>query len=90
MGQLSDSGETFKAESETVDLWQLKWNENQIVLVTAIHTLDRDTGLLEGTEAGRWSLGIVEQFQGVPNAMNSREGPQVREPSKCLKGWSYG
>ena len=46
-------GDTFKAESETGDLWQLKWNENQIVLVTAIHTLDRDTVPLEGTAAGR-------------------------------------
>ena len=35
-------GETFKAESETADLWQPKWNENQIVLATAIHTPDRD------------------------------------------------
>ena len=34
--------ETFEAESETADLWQPKWNENQTVLATAIHTLDRD------------------------------------------------
>ena len=46
-------GETFKAESETADLWQPKWNENQIVLATAIHTLDRDAGPLEG--AAGWS-----------------------------------
>ena len=56
-------GETFKSESETADLWQPKWNENQTVLSTAIHTLDRDTGPLEGTAAGSWSLGIVEQSQ---------------------------
>ena len=37
-------GETFKAESETADLWQPKWNENQTVLAAAIHTLDRDAG----------------------------------------------
>ena len=30
-------GETFKAESETADLWQPKWNENQAVLATAIY-----------------------------------------------------
>ena len=42
-------------------MWQPKWNENQTVLVTAIHTPDRDAGPLEGTEAGSWSLGIVEQ-----------------------------
>ena len=41
-----------------------KWNENQTVLATAIHTLDRDEGPLEGAVAGSWSLGIVEQSQG--------------------------
>ena len=61
---VSVRGETFKAESEAADLWQLKWNENQTVLATAICTLDRDSGPLEGTEAGSWSLGIVEQSQG--------------------------
>ena len=39
-------GETFKAESATVDLWQPKWDENQSVLAPAIHTLERDTGPL--------------------------------------------
>ena len=34
-------GEPFKAESEKADLWQPKWNENQAVLATAIHTLCR-------------------------------------------------
>ena len=34
-------GEMFKAESETADLWQSKGNENQTVLATDIHTLDR-------------------------------------------------
>ena len=57
-------GETFKAESETADLWQPKWNENQTVLATAIHTPNRDAGPLEGAAAGSWSLGIVEQSQG--------------------------
>ena len=37
-------GETFKAESEIADLWQPKWNENQTVLASAIHTVDRGTG----------------------------------------------
>ena len=58
------TGETFKAERETADLWQPKWNENQTVLAAAIHTLDRNTGPLEGTVAGSWSLGIVGQSQG--------------------------
>ena len=26
----------------------------------------------------------------MPDALNNREGPQAREPSKCLNGWSYG
>ena len=56
-------GETFKAESETADLWQPKWDENQTVLAVAIHTSDRDTGPLEGAAAGSWSLGILEQSQ---------------------------
>ena len=60
----SRGGETFKAESETADLWQPKWNENQTVLATAIRTPDRDTGPLEGAVAGSWSLGVVEQPQG--------------------------
>ena len=57
-------GETFKAESETADLWHPKWNENQTVLAAAIHTPDRNTGPLEGAVAGSWSLGTVEQSQG--------------------------
>ena len=43
--------ETFKAESEAVDLWQPKWNENQTVLASAIHTLGRNAGPLEGAAA---------------------------------------
>ena len=54
----------FNAESETADLWQSKWNENQTVFAAAIHTPDRKEGPLEGTVAGSWSLGIVEQSQG--------------------------
>ena len=46
-------GETFKAESETADLWQPKWCENQTALAISIHTLDRDAGPLGGTAAGR-------------------------------------
>ena len=57
-------GETFKAESETADLWQPKWTENQTASAAAIHTPDRDVDPLEGTVAGSWSLGIVEQSQG--------------------------
>ena len=61
VGQLSESEE--KHLSETADLWQPKRNENQTVLATAIHTLGRDAGTLEGAAAGSWSLGIVEQTQ---------------------------
>ena len=35
-------GETFKAESETADLRQPKWNENQTVLAAAIHMPGRN------------------------------------------------
>ena len=55
--------ETFKAESETADLWQRKLNENQTVLAAATRTPDRDVDPLEGAAAGSWSLGIVEQSQ---------------------------
>ena len=49
-----------KAEHVTADPWQLKQNENQTVLATAIHTLDRDDGPLGGTAAGSLNLGTVE------------------------------
>ena len=45
-------------------MWQHKWNENQTVFAAAIHILDKDVEPLEGTAAGSWSLGIVEQSQG--------------------------
>ena len=35
-------------------------NDNQTVLAAAIHP-GQDTGPLEGTAAGSWSLGIVKQ-----------------------------
>ena len=57
-------GEAFKAESETADLWQPKWNENQTVYATVIHTPGRNAGLLEGSTDASWGLGIVEQSQG--------------------------
>ena len=56
-------GEIFKAESETADLWQPKWNENQTVLAAAICTLDSDTSPLEGTVAGSRSLGLWSNFR---------------------------
>ena len=59
-----DRKEIFKAESETADLWKPKWNENQTVLATVTHTLDRNAGVLEGAAAGSWTLGIMEQSQG--------------------------
>ena len=43
---------TFKAEHETADLWQQKWNENQTVLAAAIHIMGRNAGLLEGAAPG--------------------------------------
>ena len=43
-----------QTDSETADLWQSKWNENQTVLATAIRTPDRDASPLEAQklEAG--------------------------------------
>ena len=65
MAQLSESEEKhFKTESETTDLWQHKWKDNQTVLVTAIYTPDRDASPLEGAVAESWSLGIMEQSHG--------------------------
>ena len=43
---------------------QPKWNENNTIFATIIHALDRDAGLLNGTEAGSQILGIAEQSQG--------------------------
>ena len=60
---VSVRGEAFKAESETADLWQPKWNENQTVPAAAMGTPDRGAGPLEGTAAGSWTLGIVERSQ---------------------------
>ena len=54
----------IKAESETADLWQPKWNENQTVLASALHTPDRGAGPVQSAVAGSWILGIVEQSQG--------------------------
>ena len=56
-------GQTFKAESETADLWQPKRNENQTVLTTAIHTPDRDVD-----PQGLWSSPRVRA------AVDCREG----------------
>ena len=76
-------GETFKAESETADLWQPKWNENQTVLAAAIHTPDRDADPLEGAVAGSWSLGIVEQSQGEGWCWLQRVGLRRCEEGDC-------
>ena len=46
-----------------------------MVIATAIHTLDRDAGPLEGRAAGNWSLGIVEKYQGKV-AVDCREPDQ--------------
>ena len=61
-GNCLRQGETVKAESETADLWQPKWNENPAGLATAIHTYPRDP--LENAAAGSWSLQVIEQSLG--------------------------
>ena len=57
-------GETFEAESEAVDLWKPKWNENQTILA-APYIPQTVAGFLDGATAGSWSRGIVEQTQGM-------------------------
>ena len=47
-----------QTDSERADLWQSKWNENQTVLATAVHTLDRDTGPLEAQKLGAGVQGL--------------------------------
>ena len=57
-------GKTCKAESETDDLWQPKWSENQTVLAQP-HIPQTGTQVpWEGTATGSWSLGIVGQSLG--------------------------
>ena len=41
-----------------------KWNENQTVLATAIHTPERDVGPLESAVAGSWNIVILKHSQG--------------------------
>ena len=76
-------GETFKVESETADLWQPTWNDNQIVLAAAIHTPDSNVGPLEGTATESWSLGIVEQSQGKGCCGLWRDGLRGCEGGDC-------
>ena len=70
-------------ESETADLWQPTWNENQTVLDAAIHTLDRNAGPLEGAVDGSWRWGIVEQSQGEGCCWLWRDRPRGCEGGDC-------
>ena len=36
----------------------------QTILATVIHALDRDTGPIQGTSIGSWSIGTVEKSKG--------------------------
>ena len=45
------------------DLWQPKWNENQTVFATVLHTPNKGAAPLKGAATGSWSLGIVEKSQ---------------------------
>ena len=44
---------------------------------------DRDAGPLEGTAAGSWSSGIVEQSQDEGFCWLWRDGPRGREGGDC-------
>ena len=59
---MSESEETFKAESETADLWQPKWNENQTVLAAAILTPE---GMLVSWKA-QWLGAEIEGLWSNP------------------------
>ena len=59
--------------------------EWETVLAAAIQTLDRDTGSLEGTAAGSWSLGIVGQSQGEGCCWLRRDGLRGCEGEET--GW---
>ena len=87
-------GETYKAENETADPWQPKWNENQTILAAAIHTPDRNAGPPEDAVARSWSLGIVEQSQGKDCCWLQRDGLRGCEGGdrggQCLEPGSHG
>ena len=76
-------GETFKAESETADLWLPKWNENQTVLAKAIHMRAEMWVSWKGGAAGSWSLGIVEQSQCEGCYSLRRDGWRECEGGDC-------
>ena len=93
-------GETFKAESETADLWQPKWNKNQTVLVVAIHTLERDAECGDGGSipgqglllpAERW----IEKRWGIRlwwerPVEQSRAAMEARQYCWVMcRGWSH-
>ena len=87
MGQLSESEEKYLRLSETADLWQPKWNENQTVLAAAIHTLDRDEGPLEGAArlgAGVWGVWSEPRAMAAVDCRETDRG-EVREETdgKC-------
>ena len=50
---------------------------------TAIHTLGRNTGLLEVAVAGNWSFGIVEQSHGEGCCCLQRDGLRGCEGGDC-------
>ena len=85
-------GETFKAGSKTADLWQPKWNENQTVLAAAIHTLDRNTGLLEGEWLGAGDWGLWSNLRaraavdcGETDGGDAREEIVVKESQAAME-----
>ena len=73
----------FKAEMETTDLCQPKWNENQSVFAVAILTLD-------GPVAGSWSVGTVEQSQGAQAAVYCGETYQGAVREEIMVGNACG
>ena len=87
-------GETFKAESETADLWQPKWNENQIVLAAAIHTPGRCSSWeLQFRHCGAipgWGLLLIaeRQIKGIGGRRSWWEMP-VEESRAAMEARGY-
>ena len=58
----------------------------QTILAAVICTWDKDMGALEGTAAGRWSVGLVEQSR-ARSAVDFALGDSPRECEGGDCGW---
>ena len=83
-GQLSESEEKhLRLRVKQLTCGSLHGMRIRQSLLATMHTLDRDAGPLEGTVAGNWSLGIVEQSQGEGCCWLRRDGLRGCEGGDC-------